>query len=109
MLGRGIIHEPDDFRPDNPPSNPALLAFLEQELIHGPLRSEASLSAHFELADLSAVPYLPEPRIPEARPNFAYYPCAGLEAEVLIDALCQITGTTEQYTSLIPEPYTFIT
>jgi hypothetical protein len=31
-----------------------------------------------------------------------------LEAEVLIDALCQITGTTEQYSSIIPEPYTFI-
>jgi hypothetical protein len=31
-----------------------------------------------------------------------------LEAEVLIDALCQITGTTEQYSSIIPEPYTFM-
>ena len=31
-----------------------------------------------------------------------------LDAEVLIDALCQITGTTETYSSLIPEPFTFI-
>jgi hypothetical protein len=31
-----------------------------------------------------------------------------LEAELLIDALCQITGTTEQYASIIPEPYTFM-
>jgi hypothetical protein len=31
-----------------------------------------------------------------------------MEAEVLIDALCQITGTTEQYSSIIPEPYTFM-
>ena len=31
-----------------------------------------------------------------------------LEAEVLIDALCRITGTTEKYTSAIPEPFTFI-
>jgi hypothetical protein len=31
-----------------------------------------------------------------------------LEAEVLIDILCQITGTTEQYSSIIPEPYTFM-
>ncbi|HID24677.1 MAG TPA: DUF1549 domain-containing protein, partial [Planctomycetaceae bacterium] len=29
LLGRGIIHEPDDIREDNPPSNPELLAFLE--------------------------------------------------------------------------------
>ena len=26
LLGRGIIQEPDDIRPDNPPSNPELLA-----------------------------------------------------------------------------------
>ena len=32
LLGRGIVHEPDDLRPDNPPVNPELLALLEQEL-----------------------------------------------------------------------------
>ena len=45
LLGRGIIHEPDDIRDDNPPSNPALLAYLEKELIAEPLRSEAALPA----------------------------------------------------------------
>jgi hypothetical protein len=40
--------------------------------------------------------------------NFASYPVRRLEAEVLIDALNQITGTTESYSSAIPEPYTFI-
>jgi len=43
-----------------------------------------------------------------AEANFAFYPLRRLEAEVLIDALCQITGTTEQYSSPIPEPFTFI-
>ena len=33
LLGRGIVHPPDDLRPDNPPSNPELLAWLEQELV----------------------------------------------------------------------------
>jgi hypothetical protein len=27
-MGRGIVHEPDDFREDNPPSNPELLDYL---------------------------------------------------------------------------------
>ena len=27
---------------------------------------------------------------------------------MLIDAICQITGTTEKYSSAIPEPFTFI-
>jgi len=40
--------------------------------------------------------------------NFACYPVRRLEAEVLIDALNQITGTREQYSSIIPEPYTFM-
>src|SRR6185295_11742189 len=45
---------------------------------------------------------------PEAEANFAWYPLRRLDAEVLIDALCQITGTTEKYSSAIPEPFTFI-
>jgi hypothetical protein len=40
--------------------------------------------------------------------NFAFYPLRRLEAEVLIDALCQMTGTRENYSSIIPEPYTFM-
>ena len=41
LLGRGIVHEPDDIRPDNPPSNPELLAYLERELVGVALRPEA--------------------------------------------------------------------
>jgi hypothetical protein len=52
--------------------------------------------------------HIPRTKDPRGEANFAYYPLRLLEAEVLIDALCQITGTTEQYSSLIPEPYTFI-
>jgi hypothetical protein len=54
---------------------------------------------------LSCVPRSKDPR---ADANFARYPLRRLEAEVLIDALCQVTGTGEQYASVIPEPYTFI-
>ncbi|HEX2973507.1 MAG TPA: DUF1553 domain-containing protein, partial [Tepidisphaeraceae bacterium] len=36
------------------------------------------------------------------------YPLRRLQAEVLIDALCQITGTHEKYSSLTPEPFTFM-
>ena len=51
---------------------------------------------------------IPKSKDPEAAANFACYPLRRLEAEVLIDALCQITGTTESYSSMIPEPFTFI-
>jgi hypothetical protein len=39
---------------------------------------------------------------------FAHYPPRRLDAEVLIDAICAITGTTEKYVSPIPEPFTFL-
>ncbi len=46
--------------------------------------------------------------MPEAEANFAHAIVRPLDAEVLVDAVCQITGTSEQYSSAIPEPFTFI-
>ncbi len=108
LLGRGIIHEPDDVRPDNPPSNPELLAFLERGTGRLALRPETDFPLDFELENVPAFLDSRRPIIPRPRPIFRIYPLRRLEAEVLIDALCQITGTTEKYSSPIPEPFTFI-
>jgi len=107
LLGRGIIHEPDDIRPDNPPSNPELLALLEKEFVAAKYDFKAlfRLILNSTTYQLSSVPRSDKP---EAAALFAQYPVRRLEAEVLVDALCQITGTTEQYSSNIPEPFTFI-
>jgi hypothetical protein len=107
LLGRGIIHEPDDIRPDNPPSNPALLAYLERELIGSRynLKHLYRLILNSQTYQLSPVPASDKP---QAATLFAHYPLRRLEAEVLIDALNLITGTTEKYSSPIPEPFTFI-
>jgi hypothetical protein len=107
LLGRGIVHEPDDMRPDNPPSNPALLTFLERELIasHYDLKHVYRLILNSNTYQLSCVRRATDPN---AAIHFAFCPLRRLEAEVLIDAICQTTGTTEEYSSPIPEPYTFI-
>jgi hypothetical protein len=107
LEGRGIIHEPDDIRPDNPPSNPELLAYLEKELVgaHYNLKHIYRLILNSQTYQLSSISRTQDPK---GEANFAFYPLRRLEAEVLIDALCQITGTTEQYSSPIPEPFTFI-
>ncbi len=107
LLGRGIIHEPDDIRPDNPPVNPELLALLEKELIAAnyDLKRLYRLILNSKTYQLSCIPRTDRP---EGAANFAYYPLRRLEAEVLIDALDQITGSTEKYSSAIPEPFTFI-
>ena len=107
LLGRGIVHEPDDLRPDNPPSNAELLAWLEKELVvaHYDLKHIYRVILNSKTYQLS---HIPRTKDPKGEANFAYYPLRRLEAEVLIDAVCQITGTTEQYSSPIPEPFTFI-
>jgi len=107
LTGRGIIHEPDDIRPDNPPSNAELLAFLERELVSAQynLKHIYRLILNSQVYQLSSIPRTDRP---EGAAHFAYYPLRRLDAEVLIDALCRITGTTEQYSSAIPEPFTFI-
>jgi hypothetical protein len=107
LIGRGIIHEPDDIRPDNPPSNPALLELLEKELVGAKydLKHLYRIIASSKTYQLSP---LPRSNRPEAEANFAHYIVRRLEAEVLIDALNKVTGSSEQYSSAIPEPYTFI-
>ncbi len=107
LLGRGIVHEPDDIRPDNPPSNPELLAYLEREVIAAryDLKQIFRLILNSGVYQLSSVARSSHP---QAAAQFARYPLRRLDAEVLIDALNQITGATEEYSSPIPEPFTFI-
>jgi len=105
LLGRGIIHEPDDIRPDNSPENPELLAYLEKQLI----ASHYDLKALFrEILTSNAYQLSSIPAAPQAAAHFAVYPLRRLDAEVLADAINGITGTNESYTSAIPEPYTFM-
>jgi hypothetical protein len=107
LMGRGIIHEPDDIRPDNPAVHPQVLAYLEKELV----KSKYDLRHIFRLI-LGSRTYqqssIPLSNHPDTEAMFACYPVRRLEAEVLIDALCWISETQESYTSPIPEPFTFI-
>jgi hypothetical protein len=109
LLGRGIIHEADDIRPDNsnPPSNPALLAYLEKEFINSrfDMKQLYRLILNSKTYQLSS---MPRHKGPQAEANFATYPLRRLDAEVLIDAINGITGMTDLYTSPIPEPFTYI-
>ncbi len=107
VMGRGIVHEPDDIRDDNPPSNPELLAYLEKELV-----SSGYDLNHLKRLILTSTTYqfssIPRSNAPEAVANFASYPLQRVEAEVLIDAVNEITGSSDLYTSAVPEPFTYI-
>lgn len=108
LLGRGIIHEADDIRPDNPPSNPELLAYLRKEFGASGYDTKHiyRLILNSRTYQVSAIS--PKPDVPEGEANFAFYPLRRMEAEVLIDAINKITGSSDLYTSAIPEPFTFI-
>ena len=107
LMGRGIIHEPDDIRPDNPPTNPELLAYLEKELV----AAKYDLR-HIYRSILNSRTYqqspIPRSDHPDAEALFAHYIVRRLDAEVLIDALCWLAGDGESYSSPIPEPFTFV-
>ena len=107
LMGRGIIQEPDDIRPGNPPSDPELLDFLQDRLVasHYDLKQLFRLILDSQAYQLSCIPRSDSPA---AAANFASYPLRRLDAEVLIDALDSITGTTESYSSAIPEPFTYV-
>jgi hypothetical protein len=107
LLGRGIIHEPDDIRDDNPPSNPALLAYLEKKMVAGryDLKRLYRLILNSKTYQLSSMPRF---STPQAEAKFASYTLRRLDAEVLIDAINKITGSSDLYTSPIPEPFTYI-
>jgi len=108
LMGRGIIHEPDDIRPDNPPSNSKLLACLHKEFVSSryDMKHIYRLILTSRTYQLSSI--TPAAAGPAGEAQFAFYPLRQLDAEVLIDAINQITRTSDLYTSAIPEPFTFI-
>jgi len=107
LMGRGIIHPVDDIRPDNPPWNLELLAFLEKELVASgyDLKHIYRIILNSDTYQRTSIP-TPENAGDEA--GFSHARVRRMDAEVLIDAIGQITGTYEKYSSAIPEPFTFI-
>jgi hypothetical protein len=107
LLGRGIVHEPDDMKPANKPWSPALLSYLEGELVSNryDLKHIYRLILNSRTYQLSSQPN---------RWNAAdesgctHYLVRRLDAEPLLDAINQITGSGEKYSSPIPEPFTFL-
>ncbi len=107
LFGRGVVHEADDLRPDNPPSNPALLDALAKTF------TDSGYDLHALLRAILNSRVYQQDSIPPSQEAadeslFACYPIHRLDAEILIDALCDLTGTRERYSSVIPEPFTWI-
>jgi hypothetical protein len=98
-FGRGIVEPEDDMRVTNPASNPELLAALSQHFI----------SSHFDLKELlrticrsSTYQLSAEPNEYNLndKQNFSRYYPKRLTAEVLLDAIDQVTASTTAFNGL---------
>ena len=92
LMGRGVVDPPDDFRDSNPASNPALLEYLTDELIRSnySVRYLSKLILTSRTFARSAVDDVRSQGL-DAEANFAGYPMRRLSAEVLMDALSDVT------------------
>jgi Protein of unknown function (DUF1549)/Protein of unknown function (DUF1553) len=131
FFNRGIIHEPDDIRfvkmkpgsfwdkvlfkspeyderyPNNAPANPELLKYLEYEFIRSGYDFKKLCSLIVNSATYQQS-FIRHDKNPLAEKHFAVYQVKRLHAEVLIDALLFFSKSHEKYTSVIPEPFTFV-
>jgi len=105
LMGRGIVHEADDMRPDNPPDNPELLDHLARVLTEARFDTRVLCRAILTSHTWQAEALDSAERLPEVA--YGCYVIRQLEAEVLEDLLARLTGVTESYTSQVPEPFTF--
>ena len=93
-FGRGIVDPPDNLSPFNPPSHPELLDELCREFIKHNydlrwLHRTIVSSRTYQQSNVA------DPASATDRTNYAYFYYRRLGAEVMLDALNQATGTTE--------------
>lgn len=98
---RGLIEPEDDIRDSNPPTNPELLAALERHFISSgfDLKALVRVITQSRAYQLSAQPN--EYNVGDRQNYSRYYP-RRLQAEVLLDAIDQMTGTQTDFPNLPP-------
>jgi uncharacterized protein DUF1549/uncharacterized protein DUF1553 len=99
FFGRGIVDPLDDMRVTNPPSNPELLDALAKVVTDGnfSLKTLVKTIAKSRTYQLSS---LPNDFNKNDKQTFARYYPKRLSAEVLLDAVCQVTGSPTQFGGL---------
>ncbi len=107
LMGRGIVHEPDDVRRTNPPSNPELLAYLEKELVDSDFDLKHVYRVILNSNTYQRSPMANAQNVWDDR-QFSHYAVKRLPAEQMMDAINQVTETTDKFTSRVPEPYTVL-
>ena len=99
FLGRGIVHEPDDFRVSNPPVNGPLLDALANHLVKSKwdfrelVREIVNSKTYQRACDTNDTNVLDNS-------NFSHSAVRRIRAEVLLDILAQVTETKNKFPGL---------
>jgi hypothetical protein len=101
LMGKGLVEPVDDFRPTNPPSNPALLAALAGDFVeHGyDVRRLLRTILNSRTYQLSSMPTATN-RDDEI--DYSRYYMRRLTAEQMLDSVVQITGVPEKFLAYYP-------
>ena len=96
FLGRGLVEPEDDFRSTNPPTNPELLDYLASQVVHSgyDLKLVMRRIMNSRVYQLSSVP---NETNSDDRQNFSHYYVKRLSAEVMLDAISEVTGVPESF------------
>lgn len=99
FLGRGLVEPEDDLRVTNPPTNPALLDHLARAIVAArfDLKDAIRQIANSQAYQLSSVA---NETNADDEQNFSHYVVKRLPAEVLMDAVSQVTGVPEEFRGL---------
>ncbi|MEC7566048.1 MAG: DUF1549 domain-containing protein [Planctomycetota bacterium] len=96
LMGRGIIEPVDDVRLTNPPTNPELLAVLTKSFIDAKFDFRQLLKSII-LSDAYQRSSAVNKTNARDEQNYSRFLFKQLEAEVLLDAVCQTTGVPEKF------------
>ena len=91
LMGRGLVEPVDDLRNTNPPSNPKLLQWLAEDFAAGGFRMKRTIKA---ICSSRAYQRSSQPQPGNASDNrfFSHALVRPLEAEVIADAIGDVTG-----------------
>ena len=94
LFGRGLVDPVDDFRSTNPPTHPDLLQALAEDCrLHGyDLKQILRRITRSRTYQLSSIPHESNR---EDTLNYSHFIPKPLEAEVLLDAISQVSGVPE--------------
>ena len=96
LHGRGIVEPVDDFRDSNPSANDPLLDGLAQYFVEHQYRLKPLIRA-IVLSKTYQASSEPNPFNVQDRQYFSHQQARPLPAEVLLDAICEVTGVPERY------------